>query len=69
MLANIFWKASFPVIMQSPINCGAIAMIAGLVIVPIVSAFTKKPDKDLVENAFACYEKESTVSQKTALGK
>jgi len=69
MTANIFFKASFPAIMQSPINCGAIAMLAGLVIVPIVSIFTKKPDKDLVENAFACYEKEATVSQKTALGK
>lgn len=69
MLANIFWRSSFPVIMQSPINCGAIAMLAGLVIVPIVSLFTPKPDKQLVDNAFACYEQETTVSQKTALGK
>lgn len=69
MTANIFWKSSFPAIMQSPINCGVIAMLAGLVIVPIVSIFTKKPDKELVDNAFACYEKEATVSQKTALGK
>lgn len=69
MTANIFFKASFPTIMQSPINCGVIAMLAGLVIVPIVSIFTKKPDKELVDNAFACYEKEATVSQKTALGK
>lgn len=69
MLANIFWRSSFPVIMQSPINCGAIAMLAGLVIVPVVSLFTPKPDKNLVDNAFACYEKETTVSQKTALGK
>jgi len=69
MTANIFFKASFPTIMQSPINCGAIAMLAGLVIVPVVSIFTKKPDKELVDNAFACYEKEATVSQKTALGK
>ena len=69
MTANIFFRASFPTIMQSPINCGAIAMLAGLVIVPVVSIFTKKPDKELVDNAFACYEKEATVSQKTALGK
>lgn len=69
MLANIFWRESFPVIIQSPINCGAIAMLAGLVIVPIVSLFTPKPDKTLVDNAFACYDKETTVSQKTALGK
>lgn len=68
MVANIFWKSSFPAIMQSPINCGAIAMLAGLVIVPVVSIFTPKPDKGLVENAFACYEKETLVPQKTSLG-
>ena len=69
MVANIFFRSSFPAIMQSPINCGAIAMLAGLVIVPIVSAFTPKPEKTLVDGAFACYDKETTVSQKTALGK
>ena len=69
MVANIFWGAHFPAIIQSPINCGAIAMLAGLVIVPVVSLFTPKPDKDLVENAFACYEKETKVPQKTSLGR
>lgn len=69
MLANIFFNSSFPAIMQSPINCGAIAMLAGLVIVPVVSLFTPKPDKELVDSAFSCYDKETTVDQKTALGK
>ena len=69
MIANIFFRPSFPAIMQSPINCGAIAMIAGLVIVPLVSAFTKKPDKAFLDEAFACYEKPTSVAQKTALGK
>ncbi len=69
MVANIFFGPSFPKIMQSPINCGAIAMLAGLVIVPVVSLFTPKPDKEMVENAFACYEKTTEVAQKTALGK
>ena len=69
MVANIFFRSSFPAIMQSPINCGAIAMLAGLVIVPVVSLFTPKPDKKLVDNAFACYEKKTEVAQKTALGK
>lgn len=69
MISNIFFRSSFPTIMQSPINCGAIAMIAGLIIVPVVSLFTPKPQKDLVDNAFACYDKETTVAQKTALGK
>ncbi|MCH5250133.1 MAG: sodium:solute symporter [Lachnospiraceae bacterium] len=69
MIANIFYGSHFPEIMRSPINCGAIAMITGLIIVPVVSLVTPKPDKDLVENAFACYEKETKVAQKTSLGK
>ena len=44
-------------------------MIAGLVIVPVISAITPKPDKKLVDNAFACYDKETTVPQFVALGK
>lgn len=69
MVLNIFFRSSFPEIIQSPINCGVIAMLAGLVIVPVVSLFTKKPDRKLVDDAFQCYEKETTVKQKTALGK
>ena len=69
MLANIFFRSSFPAIMQSPINAGAIAMLAGLVIVPIVSMFTPKPDQNMVDKAFACYEEKTEVARKTALGK
>ena len=69
MIGNIFLKESFPAIMQSPINCGAIAMLAGIVIVPAVSLFTPKPDKKLVDGAFACYEQSTEVKRKTALGK
>ena len=68
MVLNIFFRSSFPAIIQSPINCGVIAMIAGLIIVPIVSIFTPKPDKALVDDAFSCYDKKTTVNQKTALG-
>ena len=57
MLANMFFKGSFPVVLQSPINCGAFAMLGGMVIVPIVSAFTRKPDKEAIEHVFSCYEK------------
>ena len=69
MTANIFLRPSFPEIIQSPINCGVAAMLAGLVIVPVVSLFTKKPEKKFVEDAFACYEKRTEVSRKTSLGK
>ena len=67
-LANMFFRSSFPAFLQSPINCGAVAMVAGLIIVPVVSLFTKKPHEALVENAFACYNKTTEVPQKTALG-
>ncbi len=68
MLANVVARASFPVLLQSPINAGAFCMVAGMIIVPIVSLFTKKPDKALVEDAFACYEHKVLVRQGHALG-
>lgn len=69
MIVDMVAPKILPEIMRSPINCGAIAMLLGLVIVPVVSLFTPKPDKDLVENTFACYDKTTVVAQKTALGK
>ncbi len=69
MLADISpLKASFPTLLQSPINAGAFCMIMGLILVPIVSLFTPKPSDALVEDAFACYEQKVTVRQKDALG-
>ncbi len=68
MLLNIFFRSSFPRMLQSPINAGAFCMIAGLVIVPIVSAFTKAPDKAHIEDVFSCYERRVTVRAKEAIG-
>ncbi len=68
MIANMLFRDYFPTILQSSINCGAIAMLAGLVIVPVVSLLTPKPDHTLVDDAFACYNKTNEVPQKTALG-
>lgn len=67
MVANMLFRSSFPVLLQSPINAGAFAMIAGLVIVPVVSLFTAKPDAEFVEETFACYNKKIEVSQKKSL--
>ena len=69
MTANMLIRPEFPAILQSPINSGAFAMLAGLIIVPVVSAFTPAPDKNLVDNAFTCYDKETTVPVSVALGK
>ena len=68
MLANIAFQSAFPAVLQSPINAGAFCMVAGLVIVPVVSAFTRKPDRDLVEEAFSCYHHKVLVDQSQALG-
>ena len=67
MVLNLLARSHFPTLLQSPINCGAFAMLAGLVIVPVVSAFTRKPDQEMVEEAFACYEKKAPVAQRKAL--
>ena len=68
MLANIFVKDLFPPVLRSPINCGVVAMLAGLIIVPIVSLVTKKPSKEFLDEAFACYEVKTEVSKKSSLG-
>ena len=68
MLANIFVGSLFPAVLQSSINCGAFCMLAGLIIVPVVSLFTAKPDAALVNDAFSCYETRVLVRQREALG-
>ncbi len=56
MIANMLVRESFPTVLQSPINCGAFAMLAGLVIVPVVSLITPKPDKEKVAEMFEVKE-------------
>ena len=68
MIANILFKSHFPVMLQSPINAGAFAMIAGLVIVPVVSLLTKAPDKTMIDDAFSCYDRTVTVKMRDSLG-
>lgn len=67
MLLNMLFRSSFPAILQSPINAGAFTMVAGLVLVPIVSLFTKKPKEEWIEDTFSCYNKKIEVSVKRAL--
>lgn len=38
-------------------TAGAIAMVVSLIVVPIVSIFTKKLDKNVVDRCFSCYNK------------
>ena len=52
---------------KSPINAGAAAMIAGLIIVPIVSLITPSPDRNFVEDVFSCYDQTVTVHKSHSL--
>ncbi len=68
MIYNMLFKSTMPAILQSPINSGVIAMLAGFVIVPVVSAFTKAPDRKIVDDAFSCYDRKVLVSIRESLG-
>ena len=68
MIANMLFRDSFPAIIQSPINAGAFAMIAGLIIVPVVSLFTPKLSDEHTESCFSCYDEKVVVNVKQDLG-
>ena len=51
----------------SPINAGVLAMLLGLVIVPVVSLFTKVNRKEEVDGMFDCYDTTVTVRASTSL--
>lgn len=52
---------------ESPINAGAVAMAAGLIVVPVVSFITPNPDKEKIDEIFACYDEKVTISRKRSL--
>ena len=56
MLLNMLTPDIFPAVLKSPINCGAFAMLAGLVIVPVVSLITPKLDRAYVDKIFTCFD-------------
>ncbi len=67
MILNMLFRESFPLVFQSPINCGVVAMLAGFIIVPLVSVFTKKIEIERVNNIFSCYEDQVVVLAKDFL--
>ena len=69
MLANILAGELFPPLLRSPINCGAFCMLAGLVLVPLVSLFTPPPDSRQVEKIFSCYDQTITVTLRDSIGR
>ena len=68
MILNMVAKPLFPAILQSPINCGVIAMLGGLILVPVVSWISPKLNADTVSEMFSCYHKKVTVDSIDSLG-
>ena len=58
----------FHPIIASPINAGAATMIAGLIVVPIVSLVTPKPDAAKIDEIFSCYDQTVVVKETENLG-
>lgn len=58
-VANMFFK-----FIASPINAGAIAMIAGLIVVPVVSFFTPKMNVEKTDSIFTCLDETVTVHRR-----
>lgn len=67
MVIDMVARECLPAIMRSPINCGAIAMLAGFVIVPLVSLISKAPDRRFTDRLFECYDRQHPIAAKTAL--
>ena len=61
-VANMFLK-----FIASPINAGAVTMVAGLIIVPLVSLITPKLAKEKVDSIFSCYDEKVTVEKRYSL--
>ena len=61
-MSNLFFH-----FIESAINAGAVAMVAGLVVVPVVSLVTPKPDQKKMGELFSCYEEKVTITKKRSL--
>lgn len=68
MILNMLIRSSFPTFLQSPINAGAFTMLAGFIIVPVVSMLTQKPSAEHIKHVFSCYDEKVTVNLKESLG-
>ena len=61
------WGTVLGYIFKSSINSGVIAMSGGLIIVPVISMFTKKQDESEIQRIFACYDEKVTITKKSSL--
>lgn len=62
------WGPVLGYLFASSIRSGVIAMVGGLIIVPVVSLFTRKQAPEDLKKIFACYDEKVTVPRREALG-
>lgn len=61
MILNIFFRASFTKLLQSPTNAGACCM-------PAVSLFAKAQGQGLVDRVFLCYDQKVVAARRDSIG-
>lgn len=61
-VSNMFFK-----FIASPINAGAIAMVVGMIVVPVVSLLTPKMEKKKVDDCFACLDETVVVHRRSSI--
>ena len=61
------WGPILGYIFRSSINSGVIAMVGGLLLVPVISLFTKKQDEKELGEIFSCYDETVTITKKSSL--
>lgn len=70
MISLKLFSVSGPIlgfIFKNSLSSGVVAMLGGLVIVPVVSLFTQKRKPDNTDAVFECYKVQNTVSAKSSL--
>ena len=61
------WGTVLGYIFKSSINSGVVAMVGGLIIVPLVSLLTPKFENNVVDEMFECFDEKVEVAKKEAL--
>ena len=61
-VSNMFLKY-----IASPINAGAVAMVIGFIVVPVISICTPKIKKEKISEVFSCYNDQVVATSKKVL--
>ena len=54
-MVDVSGSAFLSFVFKTSLHSGVVAMVGGLILVPLISILTKRPDKETVEEMFSCY--------------